>query len=745
MKSEIINDIRLDLIDYLNAALSQVHKIKLNKDIEGSVETFLRNEQKKLTQNLFTIGVVGVMKAGKSTFINSIIGREVLPSRTLGMTFIPTKIQHAVAIDDVEYRFNNYAIFQKFADWLQLDNNLSKVINPAIQSKVAHELITTLEKKELKLRESVSSLEEAQQELFFINDLARLNAWLRANNIKCPIDLLEHIKSEDDIPTILTQFKTLDKSILSNASLALIDSPGPDEAGQNEALTYVLKQVLQNASGVYCIINGKKIDDLSDEALRKQIHTYRDILADRLQLIVNQKDQIDRNLNVAEVIGSSHTFQKFDLTDKVYLLSSKSALYCTLAKEAAQDFAANYENYRSNPPKWFVDFSSLRGGLESYFEDLDDDLEEGKDLGKVLSKHANRVNNSSGFSEFISDSLIDIYKNASLSVITSAVDKLAAKIDEPILHTINGRLTSIQLGHEELVNIQQELKITVKKIESVQKKTEDLILSQFQNAESSKGILDSLVGDVCHTSMCQARKLYQELEQLVSDSNKVNHSTKTGAQKKLNNLKECVETKLINLGAELRSVAEEQVSRKIGDINSTIQEQLSDVISTTKRINSKVSDWDFSMPTLSEYSQSIDFDALSINKQTKDRVTEYDRKVFGFTFKPLNYLLGKRKKNVIETTYKIDLASIVNLLEKHIKSTIEHTFEQGRLVANSYQDTLINYGEGLSNIVTQTLITKEKSQFEMQEDISELKDLEQWFGRFKLYLTSSRVGLTNDQ
>ncbi|ENM3764275.1 dynamin family protein [Vibrio cholerae] len=743
MKSEIINDIRLDLIDYTNAALSKVHKVKLNKDIESGVATFLKNEKSKLTENLFTIGVVGVMKAGKSTFINAIIGREILPSRTLGMTFIPTKIQHAVAVDDVEYSFGKYAAFQNFADWLQLGGNLSKVTTTAIKSKVANELITALEKKELKLRKRVTSLEEAQKELFLVNDLARLNAWLRANN-DCPIDLLEHIKSESDIPTIYTQFKALGESILSNASLALIDSPGPDEAGQNETLTFVLKQVLQNASGVYCIINGKKIDDLSDEALRKQVHTYRDILADRLQLIVNQKDQIDRRLDVKEVISSNHTFQDFDLVDKVHTLSSKAALYCALMKERAQDFAHNYECYRNDPPKWFVEFASLRGGLESYLADLDDELEDSRDLAEVLIKHSTRIIKSSGFNEFISDSLINIYKNASLSVVTSAVDKLRAKIDEPILHTINGRLKSIELDHEELISIQKELRVTIKKIESVQNRTEELISSQFQNTESSNGILDSILKNTGHPSIQKARSLYQELKQLIDNSNKKKHSTKSSAQNDLAGLKEKIETTVLALGVELRSISEAQVSRKIGDINSTVEEELSDVIETTKRINSKVSDWEFIMPSLDEYSNTIDFEALSINEINENKIKEYDRKLFGFTFKPLNYIFGKRKENEIETTYQINLFSLNEMMKEHIDNTIEHAFEQGRLVAYSYQEKLTDYSETLSNIVNQTLMTKEKSQAEMKEEISELKADEQWFSGFRKYLITSKQGLSND-
>ncbi|MBE3795951.1 hypothetical protein HJ183_09335 [Vibrio parahaemolyticus] len=87
--------------------------------------------------------------------------------------------------------------------------------------------------------------------------------------------MLKNIGNESDIPTIFVRFHALKDESFVDSSIALIDSPGPDEAGQNMALASILKQVLINASAVYCVINGKKIDDLSDEDLRRQINTYK--------------------------------------------------------------------------------------------------------------------------------------------------------------------------------------------------------------------------------------------------------------------------------------------------------------------------------------------------------------------------------------------------------------------------------------------------------------------------------------
>jgi len=40
------------------------------------------------------LAVVGTMKAGKSTTINAIVGREIMPNRNRPMTALPTLIRH---------------------------------------------------------------------------------------------------------------------------------------------------------------------------------------------------------------------------------------------------------------------------------------------------------------------------------------------------------------------------------------------------------------------------------------------------------------------------------------------------------------------------------------------------------------------------------------------------------------------------------------------------------------------------
>lgn len=56
----------------------------------------LQGERTKIIRKEMVLAVVGTMKAGKSTTINAIVGKEILPNRNRPMTSIPTLIRHVL-------------------------------------------------------------------------------------------------------------------------------------------------------------------------------------------------------------------------------------------------------------------------------------------------------------------------------------------------------------------------------------------------------------------------------------------------------------------------------------------------------------------------------------------------------------------------------------------------------------------------------------------------------------------------
>ena len=83
------NDNNISLTSYDASA----HLLKFSSegiDIQSDV---LRNELRKVTQHEMVLAIVGTMKAGNSTTINSIIGTVVLPNRNRPITALQTLIR----------------------------------------------------------------------------------------------------------------------------------------------------------------------------------------------------------------------------------------------------------------------------------------------------------------------------------------------------------------------------------------------------------------------------------------------------------------------------------------------------------------------------------------------------------------------------------------------------------------------------------------------------------------------------
>ena len=70
------------------------HSGLLTQESIEEAKPIIHGEIEKLKNFDVVLSVVGTMKAGKSTTINAIVGREILPNRNRPMTALPTRIIH---------------------------------------------------------------------------------------------------------------------------------------------------------------------------------------------------------------------------------------------------------------------------------------------------------------------------------------------------------------------------------------------------------------------------------------------------------------------------------------------------------------------------------------------------------------------------------------------------------------------------------------------------------------------------
>lgn len=202
----------------------------------------LNNELRKISRLEMVLAIVGTMKAGKSTTINAIVGTEVLPNRNRPMTALPTLIRHTPGQKEPVLHFSHVApidcLIQQLqqrlrdcdikhlTDVLEIDKDM-RALMQRIENGVA------FEKYYLGAQPIFHCLKS-------LNDLVRL---AKALDVDFPFSAYAAI---EHIPVIEVEFVHLAGLESYPGQLTLLDTPGPNEAGQPH-LQKMLNQQLARA------------------------------------------------------------------------------------------------------------------------------------------------------------------------------------------------------------------------------------------------------------------------------------------------------------------------------------------------------------------------------------------------------------------------------------------------------------------------------------------------------------------
>ncbi|EFN5530788.1 hypothetical protein FQH20_24285 [Escherichia coli] len=236
------------------------------------------------------LAVVGTMKAGKSTTINAIVGQEILPNRNRPMTSVPTLIRHVPGKTEPVLHLEHIQPVRNLLITLQ-----EKLATPAGQ-QVAQTLQQTGDTRELLdiltddgwLKNEYHGEEEIFTGLASLNDLVRLAA---AMGTEFPFDEYAEVQK---LPVIDVEFSHLVGMDACQGTLTLLDTPGPNEAGQPQ-MEVMMRDQLQKASAVLAVMDYTQMNSKADEDVRKELNAIADVSAGRLFVLVNKFDEKDRN------------------------------------------------------------------------------------------------------------------------------------------------------------------------------------------------------------------------------------------------------------------------------------------------------------------------------------------------------------------------------------------------------------------------------------------------------------------
>ena len=340
--------------------------------------SIIEEEIKKLENFDVVLAVVGTMKAGKSTTINAIVGHEILPNRNRPMTALPTLIYHTPNQSTPKLTFNNPKV-NEFVKNLQqlLQQNPTWHDNQELGTDEMQALINKIIKGWV-FEKAYEGEEKIFEFLADLNDLVRLSETLCRNYQEHENKLLfpfNECKNIDQLPKIEVAFRYLSDMKENQGRLILLDTPGPNEAGQ-EHLRPMVEEQLQRCSAVLLVLDYTQLKSEASQEVKKQLEQVPTIERDRLFALVNKFDQKNANSDNEEqtklLIFNDFLKNRVEL-EHIFPLAAQHAF---LANRMATELEVNGKpDWDEN--SWVSDFTKLAYGTmeqDEWDEEAIDDI-----------------------------------------------------------------------------------------------------------------------------------------------------------------------------------------------------------------------------------------------------------------------------------------------------------------------------------------------------------------------------------
>lgn len=413
-------EVEIDLLQRMKGADGVVvdehgheHQTFTQTSIQKDLQ-MLRGEAEKLQRLEMVLAVVGTMKAGKSTTINAIVGTEVLPNRNRPMTALPTLIRHTPGQIEPILRLENNGPINAVID------QLHQVLNSHEASAVADKLASDRDLQPLlqliKENGRFKNCYQGPEGIFWflrsLNDLVRVALAL---DVHFPFESYDEIH---EIPAIEVEFSHLADTSESLGSLTLLDTPGPNEAGQQH-LRKMLGEQLKNASAVLAVLDFTQLKSDADEQVRAELERVADVAQGRVFALVNKFDEKDRNSDDEEqtrrLVAESLLSGRLQ-PSQVFPVSSKLG---DLANRARRELAINgsLPEVDGDQNAWVADFG--KAALGTRWKNKITDPEEVKEAADALWEDS-----------LFAAPLDQIIRKAHSGAATLAVASAAAKLSD---------------------------------------------------------------------------------------------------------------------------------------------------------------------------------------------------------------------------------------------------------------------------------------------------------------------------
>lgn len=462
----------------------QEEKASFNQERIREETQVLTGERHKLKSMEMVIAVVGTMKAGKSTTINAIVGTEVLPNRNGPMTAIPTLIRHTPGQKEPLALFKNNRPVNELLGTLR-----EKLIrDPELADQVATSSTDMADLvRFVRGGSEVDTRYEGRDGIFrllrMLNDLVRL-----CSDLDVPFPF-EDYDEMHELPEIEVAFATLSEQESSLGRITLLDTPGPNEAGQAH-LKVMLRDQLRKASAVLAVLNYTNLRSESDHDFRAEVQAIAEVAKGRMYALVNKYDQRSRNDPDEQEIRNTVSQQLLhgDIPEEfVFAVSAQLGFLSELVRNHLEQNGV-LPDWRRNG--WVAEFGESCFGM-----DWEDDIAD----TDAVRKAAVKLWRKSGFEQPIERVIRTAHQNAALFALEASAAKLV-NLSERISNFVEGRAVSLRKTSEELQRYITELKSDVEIVSELRRSKEKEISETLEGlangfqkcVEGAKDIMSEL-------------------------------------------------------------------------------------------------------------------------------------------------------------------------------------------------------------------------------------------------------------
>ncbi len=452
-KQPKIENLQQEVIDLLADICTLVDETKdsLVNNESNSKYTRFKEQCSAASKNVadlqLRMSIVAPMKAGKSTIINAIAGQELLPSCATAMTTLPTEIAFSTEIQEPILTIPQ-TVIQIFGEIYQdIKQQLNKFGIESLQDKLARYPHLTNILVEVRKAKNIHFENKIEGRIAINQTLNRLNHLIRLYSVIEP--LKDPLSKFTEVPQIITPFLGISGTSQARTfgNLVIVDTPGPNEAGEGLKLTAVVEEQLRHSSAILIVLDYTQLNNEAAESVKQQVKPLLELIGkDNLYVIVNKIDQRRKGdmttEQVKNFVAADLELSHDHISDRVFEVSAIRAF-------AATQFLLEVQQ---NPKIKLLEIKSLETIAQEVFGiDWDEEIED--ITVKFLAQKALKLWKKSGFAPFLEKAIASLMETAAPRCLLSALNLSRYRLLE-LKDDISLRSNAI---NQDVVKLQEEV------------------------------------------------------------------------------------------------------------------------------------------------------------------------------------------------------------------------------------------------------------------------------------------------